>query len=230
MLYMTQENFWLLYGDINMALSKVDYNSLNVTAAASKALKWNSGADGFETGDIAGSMVLLATETASSSATVTFDSNIDSTYSEYLFKFIDIHPATDGQELRVNFRDGSTSYDATKNSASFGAYNPEDGSDPLLAYKTATDVAQGTGVQPLVEYLGSDNDQSCAGILHLFDPSNTTFVKHYMARTTYASQDDLTRDYYIDGYCNVTAAIDGVQFSMSSGNIDAGVIKMYGVT
>ena len=213
-----------------MALSKVDYNSLNVTAAASKALKWNSGADGFETGDVAGAMVLLATETASSSALVTFDSGIDSTYKEYIFHYTDIHPQTNSVTFQVNFRDGSTAYDATKTSASFGAYNPEDGSDPLLAYKTATDVAQATGVQPLVEYLGSDNDQSCAGILHLFDPSNTTFVKHYMARSNYSSQDDLSREYYVDGYCNVTVAIDGVQFSMSSGNIDAGVIKMYGVT
>ena len=213
-----------------MALSKVDYNSLNVTAAASKALKWNSGADGFETGDVAGSMVLLATETASSSATISFTSDIDSTYKEYIFQYTDIHPQTNSVSFQVNFRDGSTAYDATKTSTSFGAYNPEDGSDPLLAYKTATDVAQGTGVQPLVEYLGSDNDQSCAGILHLFDPSNTTFVKHYMSTTNYSSQDDLSREYYVDGYCNVTVAIDGVQFSMSSGNIDAGVIKMYGVT
>ena len=75
-----------------MALSKVDYNSLNVTAAASKALKWNSGADGFETGNIAGALVLLATETASSSATISFTSGIDSTYDEYVFKFINIHP------------------------------------------------------------------------------------------------------------------------------------------
>ena len=97
-----------------MALSKVDYNSLNVTPAASKALKWNSGADGFETGDVAGALVLLETKTADDDSTITFDSNIDSTYKEYIFKLIDIHPANDDVELNVNFRDGSTAYDATK--------------------------------------------------------------------------------------------------------------------
>ena len=74
-----------------MALSKVDYNSLNVTAAASKALKWNSGADGFETGDVAGAMVLLETKTARSDGTLDFTSGLDSTYDEYCFKFYNIH-------------------------------------------------------------------------------------------------------------------------------------------
>ena len=103
-----------------MALSKVDYNSLNVTAAASKALLWNSSADGFETGDVGGALVLLATETASSSDLVTFDSDIDSTYPIYKFVFINMHPATNDVLFQVNFRDGSTAYDATK-TTSFAA-------------------------------------------------------------------------------------------------------------
>ena len=96
-----------------MALSKVDYNSLNVTAAASKALKWNSAADGFETGDVAGALVILETQTASSSATLSFTDNIDSTYKEYIFVGTDIHPAEDGVVLTVGFRDGSSAYDAS---------------------------------------------------------------------------------------------------------------------
>ena len=177
-----------------------------------------------------GGLILLATETASSSDLITFDSDIDSTYKEYIFQYTDIHPQTNSVTFQVNFRDGSTAYDATKTSSAWGAYQAEAGDSTLLQYITAMDVAQGTGVQPLIVYLGNDNDQSASGKLHLFNPSSTTFVKHYMARTTYASQDDLTRDYYITGYCNVTAAIDGVQFSMSSGNIDAGTFKLYGVT
>ena len=104
-----------------MALSKVDYNSLNVTAAASKALKWNSGADGFETGDIAGGLVLLETQTASSSATIDFTSGIDSTYDEYVFKWINVHPSTAGQLLFNMSIDSGSNYNVTKTTISFVA-------------------------------------------------------------------------------------------------------------
>ena len=212
-----------------MALSKVDYNSLNVTAAASKALKWNSGADGFETGDLVGSMVLLETITASTSDLVTFDSNIDSTYAEYIFKFTDVHPATDNVSFQVNFRDGSTAYDATKTSTAFYAYHDEGDTSTALAYSAGGDLAQGTGVQPLVLSMGNGNDECCSGTLHLFNPSSTTFVKHFISRTASYSYQDYTYDWYTAGYNNVTAAIDGVQFKFSAGNIDAGTIKMYGI-
>ena len=214
-----------------MALSKVDYNSLNVTPAASKALKWNSTPNGFETGDIAGSMVLLATETASTSSTITFDSNIDSTYKEYIFKFINVHPETDAKHLQVAFRDGSTNYDATMTTSFFRAGHDEDGTndESYLAYRTDSDLAQSTSAQRIGIFVGADADQCCSGELHLFDPSSTTFVKHFFVRTCNNYYVDYIQDEYIAGYCNVTAAIDGVQFSMSSGNIDAGTFKLYGV-
>ena len=176
-----------------------------------------------------GSLVLLATETASSSATVSFTSGIDSTYDEYVFKFIDIHPATNNVTFTVRFRDGSTAYDATKTTTFFRAYHYEDDSSTALEYRTPEDLAQSTDFQRLTEGTGSDNDQSCSGILHLFHPSSTTFVKHFIANIHSAHAADFPENNFIAGYCNVTAAIDGVQFAMSSGNIDAGVIKMYGV-
>jgi len=213
-----------------MALSKVDYNSINVTAAASKALKWNSSANGFETGDVGGSLILLATETASSDATITFASNIDSTYKEYIFKFTDVHPETNDVNFQVNFRDGGSSYDATKTTTYFSGYHEEDDSPAQVSYETAADLAQSTGVQNLTKGgLGNGNDECLAGIIHLYDPSNTTFVKHFMARVIRYQHDDAARDDYIAGYCNVTAAIDGVQFSMSSDSIQAGTFKLYGV-
>ena len=177
-----------------------------------------------------GGLVLLATETASSSDLVTFDSNINSTYSEYIFKFMDIHPSNNDVALQVNFRDGSTAYDATKTSTYFYAHHNEAGTDGTLGYYTANDVVQGTGVQKIALGLGTGNDESASGYLHLFDPSNTTFVKHYIGRTQEYYQDNRTVDTYYAGYCNVTVAIDGVQFSMSAGNIDAGTIKLYGIT
>ena len=212
-----------------MALSKVDYNSLNVTPAASKALKWNSTPNGFETGDVAGSMVLLATATASSDSTITFDSDIDDTYKEYVFKMYDIHPQTDLKDLQVNFRDGGSSYDATKTTSVFRTYADEAGTDTTFSYNTSWDVAQGTGVQLLIHGIDNDNDACGVATMHLFDPSSTTFVKHFVS-TSNAMNGTYTHQQYVAGYCNVTAAIDGVQFSMSSGNIDAGTFKMYGVT
>ena len=177
-----------------------------------------------------GSLVLISTQTASSSSTIDFTSGIDSTYKEYIFKFINIHPASDGTHLQVGFRDGGSSFDATMTTSFFRAGHAEDDGETYLAYRTDSDLAQSTSAQRIGIFVGNDNDQCCSGFLHLFDPSNTTFVKHFIARTSNTYYVDYHQDEYIAGYCNVTAAIDGVQFSMSSGNIDSGVIKLYGVS
>jgi len=177
-----------------------------------------------------GSLVLISTQTASSSSTIDFTSGIDSTYKEYIFKFINIHPASDGTHLQVGFRDGGSSFDATMTTTFFRAGHAEDDGETYLAYRTDSDLAQSTSAQRIGIFVGNDNDQCCSGELKLFDPSNTTFVKHFIARTSNTYYVDYHQDEYIAGYCNVTAAIDGVQFSMSSGNIDSGVIKLYGVS
>ena len=129
------------------------------------------------------SLVLLETQTASSSATISFTSNIDSTYKEYVFKFINVHPATDGASFSVNFRDGGSSYDATKTTTNFRAYHDEADSGTSLGYYGDEDLAQSTGVQIIGRSVGNGNDESCAGTLHLFNPSSTTFVKHFMVNS-----------------------------------------------
>jgi len=179
----------------------------------------------------AGGMTLLSTQTASSSANVTFDSGINSTYKSYVFKFFDIHPATDNVKFQVNFRDGSTAYDATKTTSFFQAYHDEADTTTALSYNTGLDLAQGTGVTFLTgDGQGNGNDEALSGMLELFDPSTTTFVKHFMCTLNSLDASNTSINNYVAGYCNVTAAIDGVQFTMSSGNIDAGTIKMYGVS
>ena len=213
-----------------MALSKADFNNINITPTASKAIKFNSGADGFEAGDLGGSMVLLSTQTASGSANLTFDSSIDSTYDSYVFKFINIHPVTDDTIFQVNFRDGSTAYDATKTTTFFDANLGEDGSGGSLGYVTGSDLAQSTSAQRLTRSVGNGNDESTSGELFLYSPSSTTFVKHFIATTNTYVYSNYSFNQFVAGYCNVTAAIDGVQFAMLSGNIDSGVIKMYGIT
>ena len=177
-----------------------------------------------------GAMTLLETQTASSSSTISFTSNIDSTYDEYVFKFINIHPSAQSS-FTVGFRDGSTDYDATKTTTCFNAQHKEDDSSTNLGYEGSVDIAQGTGFLSLDQQgVGTDNDTSLSGEMFLYAPSSTTFVKHFMSKTNHSHANIWSMNTFVAGYCNVTAAIDGVQFKMSSGNIDAGVIKLYGIS
>ena len=177
-----------------------------------------------------GAMNLISTQTASSSSTISFTSDIDSTYKEYIFKFIDIHPATDQKNLTFQVDTGTnTNYNQTITSSSFYTYHNEGDTTTSLQYITGYDQAQGTGFQILSEATGNDNDACVCGTLHLFDPSNTTFVKNFMSRTQAAEGTGYSGDTYVAGYINTTTAITRVQFKMASGNIDAGTIKMYGV-
>ncbi len=177
-----------------------------------------------------GAMTLLSTQTASSSSTIDFTSGIDSTYDEYVFKFYDIHPQTDNTHFNVNFRDGSSAYDATKTTTWFRSQHDEANSDTALEYVASVDLAQSTDGARLMTSMSSDSDHGGNGYLHLYNPSSTTFVKNFIARTSSVWYLDYEWDAYLAGYCNVTAAIDGVQFAMSSGNIDSGVIKLYGIS
>jgi hypothetical protein len=176
-----------------------------------------------------GNLVLISEQTASASASISFTTGIDSTYPIYKFEFIDIHPATDSVFLQVNFRDGGTNYDATKTTTYFRAIHNEADNDSELAYRTAQDLAQSTNPQYITWRIGNDNDQSASGTLELFNPSSTTFVKHFISTSNTYSNDNYSYNIFVAGYNNVTSAIDGVQFSMSSGNIDSGTIKLYGI-
>jgi len=182
-----------------------------------------------------GDQVLIKTLTASSSANLTFVDGassviLDDTYPIYKFEYINIHPASVAQ-LTVNFRDGGSAYDAPKTSTAFNPFMQEDDSDAGMIYRAAWDLAQGTGGQIIAQELGNGNDECGSGFLFLFDPSSTTFVKHFIGITNYYQNFGNTGSFGVHyaGYCNVTAAIDGVQFKMSSGNIDTGTIKLYGI-
>ena len=181
-----------------------------------------------------GAITLLETQTASSSSTISFTSGIDSSYDEYVFKFINIHGASDDQVFSFNVSiDGGSNYNVTKTTSNFRAYHREDGGAASLDYQTGNDLAQGTGFQHLFSYINTDADMSCAGTLHLFNPSSTTFVKNFLFRgiSPYPSSDsDGMKDQLVAGYANTTSAVNAIQFKMLSGNTDAGTIKMYGVS
>ena len=180
------------------------------------------------------SLIHIKTLTASSSSTLSFvdgsdDVVLDSTYPIYLFKFIDIHPATQSG-FTVNFRDGGSDFDATKTTTCFNAQHNEADSSTNLGYESSVDLAQSTSDLILDQGgVGTDNDACLVGTLHLFNPSSTTFVKHFLSTTQHYYASSWSMNTFVAGYCNTTTAIDGVRFKFASGNIDAGTIKLYGL-
>ena len=183
-----------------------------------------------------GEMRFIKKVTASSSATVSFvdgtsDVVLDNTYKEYLFTFKNIHPEESEKEFGVQFNAaGGSGYNETITSTVIKARHTESDSAAALAYNTAADQAQGTGFQTLSEDSGNANDNCVSGWLRLFNPSNTTFVKHFMAEIAeVGGGDSQLKHNLIAGYINTTSAIDEVQFKFDSGDIDAGDICLYGI-
>jgi hypothetical protein len=177
-----------------------------------------------------GNMVLLSSQTASASASISFTTGIDSTYKEYQFWFVNMHPATNGVEFQFNMStDGGSSYNVAKTTTTFEASQNEAGSSTNLTYQAGDDLAQGTGFQELSDGIGNENDECNAGTLTLFNPSSTTYVKHFIATTNMYNGGDFSVNDFTAGYGNTTSAVNAIQFKMSSGNIDEGTILMYGI-
>jgi hypothetical protein len=177
-----------------------------------------------------GSMVLISEQTASGSASISFTTGIDSTYPIYRFEFINIHPSSNNIRFQFNLStDNGSNYNVTKTSTYFIAYGDEGGTDVGLGYSTGEDLAQGTGFQTLAQNCGNDNDQTTSGTLTLFNPSSSVFVKHFISRFSNYEEANRIFDCFSAGYGNTTSSINAVRFQMSSGNIDSGTIKLYGI-
>ena len=206
-------------------MSLVKYNNNSISAVTSVA------------SIPSGAMTLIKTLTASSSATLSFVDGsdgvtLDSTYPIYLFKFINVHPATNGAAFTFQANAvGGSGYNETITSTQFQAYHKEDGSASGLNYNNGGDQAQGTGFQRLNGNIRNDSDASGSGEVYIFNPSSTTFVKHFMAVMVEPEDGSPTplANLYTAGYFNTTSALDEFQFKFSSGNIDAGKIKLYGI-
>ena len=179
-----------------------------------------------------GDLVFISRSTASSSSSVSITSGINSTYKEYIFVFNNIHPSANAGKFRlIGSTDGGSSYGVATTTTMFEALVDESGNNNTVRYEDGDDVAQSTSAFPISTGIGSDNDESLSGFLHLFEPSSSTFVKHFLTSTNLVngSGTPYTVSTRVGGYFNTTSAIDAVQFSMSSGNIDSGTIDLYGV-
>jgi hypothetical protein len=217
-----------------VALTKFNYNSFDLTTAASKGLAFNSSANGFETA-AEGSMTLIKTVTASNDATIDFVDGtssvvLDSTYPVYLFKMINVHGITDDTQFKFQGNSsGGSGFNETITSTYFKAGQNEAGDYTILGYGTGSDQAQGTGYQTISENMGNANDECGSGELYLFNPSSTTFVKHFLVKLQHQQHASQSYQSYTAGYFNTTSAIDEISFKFASGNIDSGTFKLYGI-
>ena len=211
-----------------MALSKLAANSFDLTD--------NYALTGTVTGVTSTQkLFLIKNIDASSSVTISFVNGassvvLDGTYKTYLFRYFNIHPATDTAYLSFQTSTNSgSSYGVTVTSSSFVTLHNEADNDTHLGYSTSRDLAQSTNFLASTDGYGNDNDQCGAGELFLFNPSNTTFVKNWIWKDTAYNSNNFTTNSFNAGYFNTTSAINAVQFKFSSGNIDSGRIALYGI-
>ena len=191
-------------------------------------------AGALDSGLAKGAMTVMKKLTASSSATLSFvhgSGGVDfSTYKEYIFIFNNIHPESDNVNFQFNGSiDAGSNYNVAKTTTFFRATHEEGGSNGAIAYQTGADLAQGTGDQLLADQVGSDADQCVSGFLHLFNPSSTTFVKLFEARTNSTNHGNKSENNFISGYFNSTSDIDAILFKFNGNSIQSGTITLYGI-
>ena len=220
----------LTIGASGNSVVAADSVNVNLVKDASGATMWESDGSGVLSNVNAGfgdDLVLLNTTTASNTANVTY--TLTNTYKEFIIKCISINPVTDNVSLQFQLSNDGTNYNKTITSTFWVAYNTETGSPTGLTYDGLHDQAQGTAFQTFFKEVGNDADQACSAELHLFNPSSTTFAKNFYARATGTLYHQYIQDQYTAGYINDTAAMTSIRFQLSSGNINSGKIKMYGV-
>jgi hypothetical protein len=182
-----------------------------------------------------GKMTLIKTVSASNVSGVEFvhgssDVILDSTYPIYLFKFINIHPATDNTHLQIYFSTNSGSgYSIATQTTFVVAYHNEAGDATTLDYFTGSDAANQTGGANMMNNTGNDNDQSGCMEFYLFNPSSTTFLKNFIMTNQYSHQSDYSQNHFVSGYANTTSAVNAVKWTYSSGNVDSATVKLYGI-
>ena len=199
-----------------MALVKYNNNSISTLTTAGQLAT--------------GSLVPISEQTASGSASISFTTGIDSTYPIYKFEFINCHPSSDDQSFLFNLStDGGSNYNVTKTTTAFQSNHNEADTATQLSYDTGRDLAQSTGNAYISHNCGSDNDQAMSGEMFLFNPSSTTYVKHFISKSNISSGGNYSINFFGAGYGNTTSSIDAIKFLFASGNIDSGTIKLYGI-
>jgi len=206
-------------------------NSFTTSGVITSSAVNNTTISGITDLSLGGSLILISESTASASSSISFTSGIDSTYDEYWFVLNNLHPGNNNVTFQFNgSSDGGSNYNVTKTTTFFQAYHLENDGGTGLSYQTSSDLAQSTSSQAIMRNINNtDADMSGSGIIKLYNPSSTTYVKHFVGMTNYYHIGGATAVGYFAGYFNTTSAINGIQFTADSGNIDAGTIQMFGV-
>jgi len=215
------------------AIARAAANNITTSGVFTSSAIANSSVTGITVlANASDGITLISSQTASNSASISFTSGLDSTYKAYKFVFINMNPATDAVYFQFNLStDSGSNYNVTKTTTSFGAFHDEADTSTSLAYSTADDLAQSTSDQRITPHaqVGGGADEGVSGSLLLFNPSSTTYVKHFMTNSNNYHSGDFSVNGYIAGYANTTSAVNAIRFQFSSGNIDDGKIYLYGI-
>ena len=212
------------------AIARAAANNITTSGVFTSSAIANSSVTGITVlANASDGITLISSQTASNSASISFTSGLTSTYKAYKFVFSSIHPRTDNVNFTFNMStDSGSNYNVTKTTTSFNAYHDEADTATNLGYQTDEDLAQSTDFQMLNRQIGNGADESVSGYLDLFNPSSTTYVKHFISRSNRYDYNNFSVDNYLAGYGNTTSAVNAIQFKMSSGNLD-GTIYLYGI-
>jgi hypothetical protein len=212
------------------AIARAAANNITTSGVFTSSAIANSSVTGITVlAGISDGITLISSQTASNSASISFTSGLTSTYKSYKFVMVNMNPATDNVHFTFNLStDGGSNYNVTKTSTYFTAYHAEAGTDQALTYNGDDDLAQSTDFQRIAQSIGNGNDESCSGSLILFNPSSTTYVKHFISNVDRYFYGDYTGNEFVAGYGNTTSAINAIQFKFASGNMD-GTIYLYGI-
>ena len=206
-----------------MAISKVNYNSLNVTPTASKFLMWDSDADALQASDVGGNLKLLSTQTASNSSSLSITSGIDSTYKAYMIDIINMHPASDNSSFRMQFRQGGSTI--TSSIYDYGFTHISSGGGDTHNY---------TGDDPQINLANNINGDATSGLsgrIFMYEPSNTTYDTRVVWSISFELNGDEQCHSSGSGRIESTTAVDGFRLFMGSGDIDlCTAVKLYGIT
>jgi hypothetical protein len=212
------------------AIARAAANNITTSGVFTSSAIANSSVTGITVlANASDGITFISSQTASNSASISFTSGLTSTYKAYKFVFSSVHPRTDDTQFQFNLSiDAGSNYNVTKTTTDFRAYHNESDTSTALEYRTAEDLAQSTAFQPLTHGTGGGADESVSGSLTLFNPSSTTYVKHFIANLSDYYSDNMNMNLFVAGYGNTTSAVNAVQFKFASGNFD-GTIYLYGI-